>query len=430
MKLSIETWLEGQRLPSAASPLLTDAVICYKNGAYRASLIMSYLGFLSIIKDRIMTGTKPGMLPQHKWDDKLTGLRDENTWEAEINSALQKKEITTGSGASRVRTEDPFFPISEGLRQQLTYWKDRRNDCAHNKDNIIISAHVEAFWTFIISNLPKMTIEGGKGTLLNRLSSYYDRNQTPAGTPLTPIVTSIHTSIEVSELPIFWNDAFAVIDSTYDFFNSNQNQFIAETLKLSDDIVKQSLLTFLKAEKHKLLGHIDENPGIIQLLDYTPQEIRQLWKTEIRQRNNFLKIYASLLRNSLIPDAEINEANEFFSTKMQYTNDALDRDILSQNGFDKWLYQKLFIEPDRSYFKFWEILNENATVYRQYIEFSSIDKPIVQFICEELGKSWHSYFLAQALDNLFSTSATKKSEFKAIAVADAIQIPASLPSLL
>ncbi|EHQ26588.1 hypothetical protein BDD43_0611 [Mucilaginibacter gracilis] len=212
MKLIIEKWLDTQTLPLTAEPLLADAITCYKSGAYRASMLMSYLGFLMIIKDRVMNGDRPAMLPLHKWNEKRTLLQNEDKWEAEINSALQKKEEFTGSGPSKTKTEDPFFYISEGLRQQLTYWKDRRNDCAHNKENIIIGAHIEAFWAFMISNLPKITLQGGMATLLQKLTSYYDPTQTPSGTPLMPILELISSSVETSKLDEFWNQAFTVID--------------------------------------------------------------------------------------------------------------------------------------------------------------------------------------------------------------------------
>lgn len=421
--------MEAQKLPNAAEPLLLDAIICYKTSAYRASLLMSYLGFLVIIKSRIMAGNKPPLLPQQKWLDKLAALRNEDLWEAEVFSALQKKETTTGSGSSRTRTEDPFFPLSDGLRQQIAYWKDRRNDCAHNKDNIIVAGHIEAFWTFMISNLPKITIEGGMASLLNQLTVYYDHNQTPEGTPLTPLVSSIYSSVDQTELPYFWNEAFKIIEATYDWSYKSRNGFIFEILKLPAISVKESMLDYLKSDHDKLFHYIDEYPEVIQLLNYTSQEIRKLWKTQILQRNSCIKIYASLLRNNLIPANEIQEANDFFATEKRYSDDPLDREILRHNGYDRALYQKLFVEPDRSYYKFWNTLNNDSTGYRQYIEYLPINKEIVQFVCEELSKSWFSFYLAQGLDSLFQNNVSKKQEFRNIAIAESIVIPDKLPSL-
>ncbi|MGV3705397.1 MAG: hypothetical protein ACO1NU_08465 [Arcticibacter sp.] len=429
MKLLIEKWLDEHKLPDAAEPLLLDAVICYKSGAYRASLLMSYLGFFVTIKHRILTGNKPTLLPQHKWTDKLNRLRNEDEWEAEVFSALQKKEVTTGAGSSRTRTEDPFFPITDGIRQQVIYWKDRRNDCAHNKDNIIIAGHIEAFWSFLMSNLSKMTLEGGMASLLLKLDAFYDPNQTAAGTPLAPIVAKIHSSVEPTELMSFWAEAFNVVGGANDWTHELRNDFIFEVMRSSVTAIKESLLEFLKRDEPKLLSYIDKHPEVVQMLDFSEQEIRSFWKTKVRQRNNPLKIYASLLRNDLIPEAEIEEANNFFSEKLEYTKDGLDRDVLNQHSFDKALYKRLFVEPDRSYWKFWETLNSTATGYVQYVEFLPLTEEIVKFISEELSKEYFSYYLTQGLENVFQNNASKKQEFKAIAAAASIQLPTKLASL-
>lgn len=178
-----------------------------------------------------------------------------------------------------------------------------------------------------------------------------------------------------------------------------------------------------------MLSYIDIHPEFVQMLDYSEQEIRAFWKTKTRQRTNPLKIYASLLRNNLIPDAEIEEANNFFAEKLEYTKDGLDRDILNQKGFDKVLYKKLFTDPDRSYWKFWETINSTVTGYLQYVEFLPLNNDIVQFICEELSKPYFSYYLAQGLENIFQNNAGKKQEFKNIATLGSIAIPDRLPSL-
>lgn len=54
MQLPIELWISERYQSQNINELYKEAVICYRNGAYRASLLLSYLGFLTIIKETII----------------------------------------------------------------------------------------------------------------------------------------------------------------------------------------------------------------------------------------------------------------------------------------------------------------------------------------------------------------------------------------
>ncbi|PTT17940.1 hypothetical protein DBR27_01005, partial [Flavobacterium sp. HMWF030] len=128
MKLKIESWIAENNFSEDVSVLFTDAVTCYKAGANRASLLFSYLALLTILKERIISGTKPSLITQGEWDNLIAKLHNEDQWESNVFDAVQRREkidMTT-----RSRTKDPIFNITENLRQQIRYWKDRRNDCA------------------------------------------------------------------------------------------------------------------------------------------------------------------------------------------------------------------------------------------------------------------------------------------------------------
>lgn len=136
-----------------------------------------------------------------------------------------------------------------------------------------------------------------------------------------------------------------------------------------------------------------------------------------------------MLRNKLIPDTEVAEAITLFVSKKEFVNDPVDRQALIDNGYDKELYKKLFVEPNREYYKVWEEINSFSGTYRQYIEFMPLTKEVVEFVCTELAKSYNPYFLAQTLEDLFTKNMVKKQEFKDIAAAEGITLPSNLPSL-
>jgi len=423
MKLNIETWLESAKIPPQAEYLLNDAIICYKAKAFTAGMLMSYLGFLNILKNRILTANKPSLYPQGLWDKLLRDIQLEDKWEASVfDAAVQHEKIDQ---ATKARTQDPVFVVNDSIRVQIRYWKDRRNDCAHNKDNEITNAHVEAFWSFLISNLPKITVEGGKAALLNKLTIFYDPNQTPAHALLNPLVQQIASSVERVDLPGFWIDAFQIIDNAGDWFNYHSSRFIHEIFGLNDIYLSESLIAWLKGHGPLLLSYIDEHPEIIQRLSYEAHEIRALWKTKIPARQKPLKIYASMLRNNLIPADQLNEANEIFASLKVYTDDFADHSILAANGFGTALHDVLFVKSNPANYLYWKFLNTHYLTIRQYIEFYPLADDVVEIISKEFMSSlpYYSFFLLAELERLFSAKSTKKDEFITVATAKGIALP-------
>ena len=70
--------------------------------------------------------------------------------------------------ATQQQKPAPIFVVPDDLRRQVEFWKDRRNDCAHSKDNKITPAYVEALHAFIESNLNNIV-----SPFLRTLSSKY-----------------------------------------------------------------------------------------------------------------------------------------------------------------------------------------------------------------------------------------------------------------
>ncbi len=190
MKLQIEIWVLEKSYTNNISKLFNESVICYRNGAYRASLIFSYIGFLTIIKETIVKAKRPAAFTEPEWKNLISNINNDELWEKEVYEAL-------------IRVNKPIFPLNDDLKLQLRYWKDRRNDCAHFKSNEIESQHTEAFWSFIKSNVPKMTVEGGMETLLNKFNEHFDNTKTPPDADFTHLAKEIEVSVQKNELKDF-----------------------------------------------------------------------------------------------------------------------------------------------------------------------------------------------------------------------------------
>lgn len=414
MRLPFEEWSIQKRFSNNVTTLLDEAFTCYKNAAYRASLLFSYLGFLTILKEVIIKSTKPTAIPQGRWDDIIRKLQNDDTWE----KAVYEELINAGN---------PIFNINDDLRQQIKYWKDRRNDCAHFKTNDIESHHTESFWSFVKSNLLKITIEGGKESLLNKFERHFDPTFTPPDADESYLVKEIDESIETTELSNFWVELINRIDQ-YGFIfqgESHATRVVNKIFEYCSEIVKENLSTFLKQKEYDLTI-VSLYPDKINYLNYSPAEIRQIWRTRIlNNKSTAFSIYGTLLRNTLIPATEINESNNHMMNGMTSyrPEDDVTHIALAANGFGDLLFQDAIHSKRLDNF-LW--VNNRADMIAYYIEKYPLKDETVEVICEMYSRTKYSWWLGERLVKIFTDSSDKKNEFHSIATRMHLTIPTEL----
>jgi len=126
---------------------------------------------MTSLKTRMQAADVPDGFTPAEWNSSFQKplLRDD-LWDKSMFNFTQQKSPKT------------VFAISEDVRDQIKYWKNRRNDSAHAKDNMIGHEHVESFWSFLQSNLSKLVVNGGKAYLVNQIRVHYDYTLTAIGT--------------------------------------------------------------------------------------------------------------------------------------------------------------------------------------------------------------------------------------------------------
>lgn len=195
MKLEIEKWLEKQNFSSEVTNLFEESITCYKASAYRASLLFSYLGFQSIIKERILNSEKPSNINEGQWETIKRKLRNDDSWDNEVRDCIKRNSANT-----------ILFNITDDLRQQAAYWTYRRNDCAHSKENTISYSHVESFWLFLNSNLSKFVVEGGVNSLLQKVEKHFDLNFTSRKADFGNLIDEVPLVVKEEEVEYFLNE--------------------------------------------------------------------------------------------------------------------------------------------------------------------------------------------------------------------------------
>ena len=422
MKLKIENWIESNMFSDDVNMLLNDSVICYKAGANRASLLFSYLGFLTILKERLLNATRPALFPESHWTAITRNLRNEDSWEKAIFEATQMRESFTND-VPKVKSRDAIFAMNENLRIQILYWKDRRNDCAHFKHNAIEGHHVDSFWSFLQSNLPKMTVEGGMQTLITKILNHFNPILTAPDADYTPLVKEIENATESFKLKEFWEKLLTL--GEYDFeLGTSRKSVINKSFEINDSKTNDALLEILTEKSYLRKDFLNTYPEKLVYFNFNPQDVRKFWNIEINQMHNPLSVYAVMLRNNMIPQGEITEAHGVIISKLRkYEVTPTEHLELQSNKFFE-SFKELVFNSNRFEEYLW--VNERADLIAAILKHYPLDIEVVNRICYVYGLSTNSQWLLERFNNLFLPGAYVTTKFQEIITQNAIVVPAPL----
>lgn len=411
MKLSIESWLDEKGYNTEVKKLFHESIICYKNSAYRASLLFSYLGFLTIIKETIIKSPKPASIPEGRWESLIKDIKKDDKWESTLFDAMQN-------------ASSPIFNMNDDLRIQIKYWKDRRNDCAHFKRNEIESHHIESFWSFLKSNVSKITIEGGMDSLLNKFVIHFDDTYTPPNENFDYLIKEIPESIEINQRENFLLGIKQSLDGRrFAHVDSDAYKVYNRILEIGDILTKEEVVTYLKKEK-KDVAFLNNFPKKVELMSYNSSQIRSLWKNRIFQGAfiNPYSIYTSLLKFNLIPLDEIQEANSELFNQTESHKIPLEKDIetLKANNFFEHVIQTAIYDKE---LKDYLWVNDKCKIITLSIENTNLNEQIVKQLCTMVRRTYYSYFLEEKIVHLLKSNNEFRRQFKEIATTHSIDLP-------
>jgi len=419
----MEEWINKKlsTISVDSKALFEESILAYRVKANRAALLFSYLGFLTIIKEVIISSKKPENIEQTRWDKITTDLVHEDKWESTVYAAL-------------INSSNPIFNINESLRQQIKYWKDRRNDCAHFKENEINNSHVEIFWSFIRSNLNKITIEGGKQNLLKKFAIHFDETKTPPEKSYIFLIKQIESSIEVSEGISFFEELDKIIEEENPWDGEKINEIYYNLIvHIENPQMKARLIRFIKSHRNFDLHLIAEYPQIISDLLYSPEDIRMIWKKRMYSNLGSLQhsIFAVLLRTNLIPEKELDEALNNYYEKFNQEgfnnipkNKEVRKELAGKSILGK-VYSDYFERIQIASMKFQEI-NRKADLITLLFEFGNIDENMVKGICDMYINSTNPWWLTKSLYELLQDYPAKKEEFEKICTKLKLNFPDEL----
>lgn len=418
MRLQIEKWVQNQTVSKEAESLLNEAVVCYKASAYKAGMLFSYLFFQTVLKERILSAKRPEDIPETKWNGATQNLLNDDTWDTEVSECIKRSSPFV------------YFSVTDDLRQQVAYWKNRRNDCAHAKNNAIQASHVESFWSFLQSNLPKFVVNGGKAALLEKIKVHFNRRLTPKGADPNFIVQEIPHAILEKDYREFCNELHGVLEEEdpfylYTFGNEEIKRFWLELFGLSEVFI-QKLIEYLKENDELFISILSLDTSKVNYLVGHDQYIRQLWY----RSKDYIKphVFVALLRNELIPRIQQGEAitHFIFSTQSMFPDDftADEMTLLINKGFVECFKRIAFLENYISNFKWANDGKRWMVIW--YLENYGLDEEIVSSLASTFNFGNTPWHLRDALKEMFSNNINLKSDYITISSSLGLQTPESL----
>lgn len=404
MKLPFEEWILSKEIPLDAKDLIKEAIICYKADAYRAALLFSYLCFQTIIKDRMLNAHRPDNITEGMWTDIHKKLRNEDTWDQTVFDNLQRQQ------------PKEIFILNDDIRNQITYWKNRRNDCAHSKNNIISVSHVESFWSFMRSNLSKIMVNGSREALLNKIRKHFDYSLTAPNTDISYIINDVSYAIEESDLYSFFDEILNLFKELGDFWWDQIDTYMIfwdKLFDLNEEKINKHLVHFMKANEDLVIAYLAQFPHKVNYFAADTSFIRNLWHSKIFSSSYFygghLKLYCALLRNKLIEKEQLTEAHIKIIDK--FNNSIPDNDdfyILQESNFFSIFKDYVF---DTYFLTNFEKANSLKDIITFYLERFPIDVQIVKSITSIFSNDNYPWHLKDSLNTFFYENPEKRDIF-------------------
>lgn len=383
--------------------ILNDAIRCYRHGIARPALMLSYIAFIQAVRNNLLNSEMPSGFKKARWDACMNNLRSEGNWDSEVVDCIKKR----ANGVS-----DPaFFELNDTLRNDVCYWRSRRNDCAHYKDSEITLSHVSAFWVFMMDNYNKFTPIGSLQQSINDYNRHFDISRTPRGASTDKIFKRLCLVIKTKE------DLEHFLKETYARMNFESQCDLLHNL-LVDGLHKEIVICFLKQEKKRLNAYLRTKPKDVSLvLGNDVTTTRRFWYEDFLLFANCKNVYVEMLRARMIPDNEIKESLELL-LKHEYERGAfyVDDDainVLMDNG----LYD-IFIEEylSKSFVCSYPGQKCRKTdFYISLIAYGGITDKLILTLSDTVKGTFPYSLKDRLIDDIFSTEENKNKYLQTIA---------------
>ncbi|QUW39959.1 hypothetical protein [Bacillus cereus] len=384
MNLHFETWIKEQHISEEALILFDESIKCYRVGAYRASFLMSYLGFMKSLRDRLLKSGKPNLIHVEEWKKTRNDLRNDKIWEETVLKTIEEK--TKPKQGSKEVPRNKVYLINNDLIDEVPYWRKKRNECAHAKETIIGYSHVETFWLFLQSNLAKFVVNGGKEALLNKIEKHFDENYTQPNADVSYLIKEIPLVVKIHEIPELLKEIYVNYVELDEIFSGEMEVSFWSKIAYSDNNnVKNAFLEFIETDTDIFSVFIGMFPDKLIEFSNNQELIRNFWNKILFEHiakisNSYWELVSIVLRNGWVPSTEtkrfISKVYEHFD-KYNFPEQEQTK-IFREHGLLKMIKKNIFESRKLTKPGGNKLANESSNMIIYYLDNESLDGIVVK----------------------------------------------------
>lgn len=403
--------------------LFRDSVRCFHAGIFRPAYIMAYQSMMIYFRRLIQNEDMPAGFDAAKWNRMQANLAKDKEWEEEVNNAIRKK-----ANAKAVPPEVPVLAMNDSLRLDFDYWRNRRNDSAHYKEYRINDSHVLSFYSFLTQYLLKISVEGGKATLLKEFKDACDVTKTSPKKSLQPLIDKILVMVSPEEM----DDFFAELDGVMGYrFTGRYENMLASIIKSGNEELKGYVIKFVRSNERFKAEFINDHPDMVGYL-VDKSESREFWMKYLVGCRNRVAILARMLMVGLIDPDEKDEAVRKVLEHSFNNNDGMgtvsedEQSILNSNGFFDALKGEYF---NGDYTSKNAVLcgREKYDFFYGYIAHMPVNKELADMLVDIFSRPDYPYvWLNIFKEHLLEADAAYKAKFDKVVSENGITLPSCL----
>lgn len=397
MEIKFETWIKRQDISEEAQMLFDDAIKCYRIGVYRPAFLMSYLGFMKALRDRLLKSPKPHLVHEKEWPKILNDLKDDKLWEEKVFTCIEEKEKEKKTeDGEKIPPVSKVFLVSNEIIDDMPYWRRIRNACAHAKDSVIGHSNVEAFWLFLESHLAKFIVNGGKQALLDKILKHFDSKTSKPSFDFTYLVDQIPLVVKYSEIPELLNDIYAKVVSLHYDQERMDYAFWKSIAYSTDSRILNGFVEFIGSDNIVFSDFVEAFPDRLLLCVSKVELIRFFWMESLfneigNYSETFWEISDILIRNNIIPHDEVEPFVRKLAVKVRSGYPVPNEQqikVLKKYSFFEAMRDMIFKSGiiNQAYTGY-ESANRNSQKIIFYLENNKLDFLVVK----ELNKLFQSY---------------------------------------
>ena len=387
--------------------MFCESELCFKIGAYRAALLFAYSAFIRALKIKIIENGKPSSVSESDWTTICDKLESENKMEAKVHECIQRPE---------------FFDIEDTLKRSVAFWKDRRNACAHWKDECINQELVESFYYFILHNQYKFSIRTSADNAIREIFSVFDIDMYRPGTSAESKIKVMPYLLSDNDIDTFCSQLIEKCAFSINEKRKNAIQVMELILRMGAEKYRTALVNKLRTEYNIIGMIIDVSPSLLPLILENKEEYK-MCLTDRYIEGAFRHKIAIILRDRNFLDDELFGC--YYKAMLEYDKEGVkcfDSSLMKQCG-ERFVIDVINGKVDGSNYLF---INDRADLIYQLLLNIPIDEKFVRCIVLLFNKVTYSQWL---IERFFYDGDERKKLIDGLE-AEAKELDISLPSPL